>query len=107
VYLNGLYLSICYFLFVSYQLVDLIIFDCYCIGMTEVNPLRNIYYVLGKRIQRLRQKKGLTQEQFAAEIHISRNYLGYVESGKKKPTVTMLKKIADGLGVKVKDLFTF
>lgn len=75
--------------------------------MAEVNPLRNIYYVLGRRIQRLRQKKGITQEQFAEEIKISRNYLGYIEAGKKKPTIDMLKKIADGLDVKVKDFFTF
>lgn len=75
--------------------------------MVEDNPLRNIYYLLGRRIQRVRQQKGLTQEEFAEEIKISRNYLGFIEAGKKKPTLAMVKKIADGLEVKVKDLITF
>lgn len=75
--------------------------------MTGKNPLHNKFYLLGRRIQTIRQKKGLTQEDLAEKLNISLSFLGAVEAGLKKPSISMLFKIAEKLGVEVKELFTF
>jgi len=48
---------------------------------------------LGARIRLARVTAGLTQEEFAKEIGISRNYLGTLESGKSNPSFDILVKI--------------
>lgn len=62
---------------------------------------------LAKRIQQLRKERKLTQEQLAEKLHISLNYLGKVETGRKVPNLRLLYKIAETLDVKVQDLFPF
>lgn len=61
--------------------------------------------ILGKKIQRLRKKKGLTQEELAEMIGFSRVYMGYIEQGRETPSLKMLIKIAKKLGVRVEELF--
>lgn len=64
-------------------------------------------YKLGRYIQLLRQKRGFTQEEFAERTKLSLTYISYLEIGKYAPSFKTLCKIADALGVKVKDLFPF
>ena len=60
---------------------------------------------LGKRIRELRQKTGLSQEKFALKIGMDRTYFASVESGKRNIAIMNIKKIADGLGVSLSELF--
>lgn len=60
---------------------------------------------LGLRIQQLRKSVGISQEKFAILINMDRTYLASVESGKRNISIQNIKKIADGLGVKLEDLF--
>lgn len=60
---------------------------------------------LGKRIQELRKQTGLSQEKFALQIGIDRTYYSSVESGKRNIAIRNIKKIADGLGVTLSQLF--
>ena len=60
---------------------------------------------LGKRIQELRKEIGLSQEKFALKIEMDRTYYASVESGKRNISIINIKKIADGLGVSLSDLF--
>ncbi len=69
--------------------------------------LRDRKYKLGRYIQLLRQKRGMTQEVFAEKTKLSLTYISYLEIGKYSPSFRTLCKIADTLGVKVKDLFPF
>ncbi len=62
---------------------------------------------LGKRIRELRQKTGLSQEKFALNIGMDRTYFASVEAGKRNISVVNIKKIADGLGVTLSELFDF
>ncbi len=62
---------------------------------------------LGKQIQKMRKNKGLTQEQLAEKLGVTLTYVGYFEIGYRVPNMKMLCKIADILGVKVKDLIPF
>lgn len=62
---------------------------------------------LGKRIRELRQQTGLSQEKFALKIGMDRTYFASVEAGKRNIAIVNIKKIADGLGVTLRELFTF
>ena len=60
---------------------------------------------LGKRLKKLREQKGWSQEEFAAKCGVHRTYMGSVERGERNVAVLNLRKIAAALGVKVGDLF--
>ena len=62
---------------------------------------------LGKRIQKLRKEIGLTQEEFAEKLNISRTHIGHIEQGRKSPSLKLMEKIARVLKVKVKEIFPF
>lgn len=62
---------------------------------------------LGARVQRLRQDRGWSQEEFADRAGLHRTYVSGVERGVRNPTVTVLAKLALGLGVSMPDLVTF
>lgn len=61
--------------------------------------------VLGKKIQKLRKQKGLSQEELAEKLGFSRVYMGYIEQGRETPSLKLLMKLANKLGVKVEELF--
>ena len=60
---------------------------------------------IGKQIRCLREKKGFSQEGFAAEAGLDRAYYGGVERGERNTAVLNLIKISKTLGVEVGDLF--
>ena len=75
--------------------------------MTKVVKTTKQDYELGRRIQRIRKQKGLTQEQLAEKIRVSTTFIGYVETGLRVPNLKMIYKIARALGIKVKGIFPF
>ena len=60
---------------------------------------------LGDRIRELRAETGLSQEKFALKIDMDRTYFSSVEAGKRNVSIINIKKIADGLGVSLSELF--
>ena len=60
---------------------------------------------LMRRIAKIRKEKSITQEQLAAETGLDRVAIANIETGKRRPTVTTIYRIANGLGVKVEELF--
>ncbi|MBK1784812.1 helix-turn-helix domain-containing protein [Prauserella cavernicola] len=60
--------------------------------------------VLGQRIQGLRRDRGLTLQELAGQSGVSVSMLSSVERGDKAPTVVVLDRIADGLGVRLAGL---
>ncbi len=55
--------------------------------------------LVGRNVRRIRQKKGLTQEQFAALSGFSQQYISSLERGRRNPTVVTLYELAAALGV--------
>ena len=55
--------------------------------------------------KKLRDAKGLSQEKFALLIDMDRTYYASVESGKRNISIQNIKKIADGFGISVSQLF--
>ncbi|MDA8169682.1 MAG: helix-turn-helix transcriptional regulator [Nitrospiraceae bacterium] len=62
---------------------------------------------IGKKIQRVREKRGLTQEQLEEKTGINAKYISAVESGQKNVTVRTLDKIARGLDIELYEIFLF
>lgn len=60
---------------------------------------------LGDRIRELRIRTGLSQEKFALRIGMDRTYFASVEAGRRNISIRNIKKIADGLGVSLGELF--
>ena len=60
---------------------------------------------LGERIREVRNKIGLSQEKFALSISMDRTYFASVEAGRRNISICNIKKIADGLGVTLSELF--
>lgn len=59
---------------------------------------------MGKKVQRHRKKTGMSQEEVAHKVGISRAYMGYIEQGRNVPSLEILEKIAKAIKVKLSDL---
>lgn len=60
----------------------------------------------GACVRQFRTETGLSQEKFALKINMDRTYFASVESGRRNISIENIKKIADGLGLSLADLFT-
>jgi transcriptional regulator with XRE-family HTH domain len=61
----------------------------------------------GKKVQTLRVEGGITQEQLADAVGVTIESISNIERGIHGPKFDKLEKIAQVLGVAVKDLFDF
>jgi len=61
---------------------------------------------LGQRIQFLRKERDISQEKFALQIDMDRTYLASVEAGRRNISLVNIKKIADGFGISLSELFS-
>jgi transcriptional regulator with XRE-family HTH domain len=59
---------------------------------------------LGEAIRRVRQAKGISQEQLALTANIDRSYLGRIERGDSVVAVLVLLSIAKALGLTLEQL---
>jgi len=58
----------------------------------------------GKQLQRLRTRRGLTQEQLAVTAGLSRTFLTRLELGQNDPSLSTLVRLAKALRVSVMEL---
>ena len=65
----------------------------------------DVYRKLGSRIREIRKKLGMTQEKLAFKAKMSPSFLSHIERGTKKASLDTVKRIADGLGVPIQNLF--
>ena len=63
-------------------------------------------YVTGTAIRSQREKKGITQEELAARIHVSAKAVSKWETGKGFPDVSLLEPLAAALGISVIELLS-
>ena len=61
--------------------------------------------MIGSRIQEIRNKKGITQDQLSEKVGISSKYLSSIERGKENPTLNTILKLAQSLEVKPDHFF--
>ncbi len=59
---------------------------------------------IGKKVQQLRKNRELTQVELAVIVNISTVYLGFIENGRRRPSLRILEKLARALKVKPSEL---
>ncbi len=60
---------------------------------------------LGQQIRKVRQERGISQEDFAARAGIARSYYGGIERGESNVAALNLIRIALALDVEIGELF--
>lgn len=60
--------------------------------------------IVGRNVRRLRQERGLTQEQLAFEAKLDLTYVGGIERGRRNPSLLVMVRLAEALGANPKDL---
>ena len=64
-----------------------------------------VYRELGKRVYAARKRRGFSQEDLATASDLDRSHIGYLEQGRRRPTIATLFKIAKALDVSLEQLF--
>ena len=62
---------------------------------------------LQTRIKELREEKGLTQEQLAEIVDVTRQTILFLEKGKYNPSLRLAWGIAQVFGKSIEDVFSF
>lgn len=81
---------------------DVTLLHIVCMNKNDENFLK----LFGQRMAELRKQKGLTQEHLADAVEVHRTYIGFIEQGKRNPTILNIYKISKALGFNLKDLFS-
>lgn len=66
---------------------------------------RAAHRALSDRTRELRKLRGWSQNQLADFSGVARGYLSHILAGEYSPTLRILARLAEALGVQVKDLF--
>ena len=64
-----------------------------------------VYNRIGERIVKARKLQSMSQEKLAAESGIDRSHMGFIEQGRRRPTLSTLYRITKTLGIRLEDLF--
>ena len=67
----------------------------------------DIKIIVGQRIQNLRIKQGLSQEDLALKAGVSTSHIGKLERGERNATIESLAKVIEALSVTFVDIFRF
>jgi transcriptional regulator with XRE-family HTH domain len=59
---------------------------------------------LGTNIKKARKSLNLTQSDLANLLGVTANYVAQIESSRKRPSMSLIKKISDSLKVRIFDL---
>lgn len=70
-----------------------------------MNQEKRVIKNLGKRIRELRLGKRWSQMYLAAEAGLDKSYIGSIERGEVNPSIKLVTRIAEALGVDISDLF--
>jgi ribosome-binding protein aMBF1 (putative translation factor) len=72
---------------------------------TNPDPPTDVRVRFGDAVRRLREDRGLNQEELAHRAGIHRTYLSDVERGRRNVALVNIEGLARGLGVKLAELF--
>lgn len=62
---------------------------------------------LGRRLQRLRKERGLSQEAVGEALHMDRVSIGYIEQGKRTPRLQTVYALSQLYQVPIREVFDF
>ncbi len=64
-----------------------------------------LHIKVGKRIQKLRELQGLSQQDLAAKCNFEKSNMSRLEAGRVNSTLSTIEKVAHALNVDVVELF--
>ncbi len=70
----------------------------------DVTPDTADAIAVGRRIRYLRRERGLTLDELGARVGRAGSQLSLVENGRREPKLSLLRALADALGVQVQEL---
>lgn len=59
---------------------------------------------MGDKLKNVLEQKGIQQKDLANEVGVSEAFMSYIIKGYKQPSVTLLKRMSEYLGVPMDDL---
>lgn len=59
------------------------------------------------RLEEIRKKHGIKQEELAAILEVSRQTIGSLENGRYNPSITLAFKIAKYFNMSIEDIFIY
>ena len=62
---------------------------------------------MNNRIEEERKRRGMTQQQLAGELGVSRQTIISLESGRYNPSILLAHRIAQLFDAKIEDIFLF
>lgn len=74
--------------------------------LSITNPLAELV-LLKNRLGSLRKQKGMTQEELADKLEVSRQTIGSLESGRYNPSILLAFKIAGLFNLSIEDIFIY
>ncbi len=61
--------------------------------------------LLKNKVEELRKQKGISQEEFAKAMRVSRQTISSIENGKYNPSLELAFSIADFFSLKIEQIF--
>lgn len=59
------------------------------------------------RLEEIRKKRGIKQEELAAALEVSRQTIGSLENGRYNPSITLAFKLARYFDMRIEDIFIY
>lgn len=85
------------------QILFMIVYGVFVYHSEQFMSMINLQ-TIGRNIAKLRDDKGMSQEDLAGESEINRGYISRIENGHVSFSVPILLRIAQALGVDPKEL---
>ena len=65
------------------------------------------WFHLKNRLEEIRKEKGITQEELASILEVSRQTIGSLENGRYSPSILLAFKIAKYFHLTIEDIFIY
>ncbi len=74
--------------------------------MVWPSPPMDLVVILGRNVRRVREARGLTQEDLEGMTGLRRSYISDLERGVRNPTIRALARIAEALQIAPAELLS-
>ena len=64
-------------------------------------------HAVKNRLEEIRKKRGIKQEELAAALEVSRQTIGSLENGRYNPSITLAFKLARYFDMRIEDIFIY